>query len=79
MDARAGGSDDKKFPSETADEEETRGRHGVRHEQGAEKGGQRGWERAEPLGVGGNSGGREASGVDPENHGVGGEERGREA
>ena len=28
---------------------------------------------------GGNSGGRETSGVDPKNHGVGGEERGREA
>ena len=43
------------------------------------KGGRQGWERAEPLGVGGNSGGRKASGVDPKIHGVGGEEGGREA
>ena len=36
-DARAGGSDGRKFPSATADEGETRGRHGARWEQGAKK------------------------------------------
>ena len=79
MDTRAGGSDGQKVPSATANKAETRGRHGARREQGAKKGGRRGWERAEPLGVGGNSGGCEASGVDPEPHEVGGEEGDREA
>ena len=46
---------------------------------GQKKGGRRGWERAEPLGVRGNSRGREASGVYPKIHGVGEEEGGREA
>ena len=79
MVTRASGSDGRKIPYATANEAETRGRHGARREQGAKKGGRRGWERAEPLGVGGDSGGREASGVDPETHGVEGEEGGRKA
>ena len=44
-----------------------------------EKGDRRGWERAEPLRLGRNFGGCEASAVDPEIHGVGGGEGGREA
>ena len=43
------------------------------------KGGRQGWEGAEPLGMGRNSGGREASRVDPNPHGVKGEDGGREA
>ena len=79
VDARAGGSDGRKVPSATGEEAEMRGRHGVRREQGAKKGGWRGWERVEPLGVGGNFWGREASGVDPEPHGVEGEKGGHKA
>ena len=77
-DARAGGSDGRKSPSETADEAGTRGCHGA-WEKMAKNKGQRDWAEAEPLGVGGNFGGREASGVDPKTHGVGGEKGGREA
>ena len=44
VDARAGGSDGRKVPSVTADEAESRGRHGLRQEQGAKKGGRQGWE-----------------------------------
>ena len=47
------------------------GRHGARQGQGGHNRGQ--WEklRSEPLGVQGNKGGRKASGVDLEYHGVG--------
>ena len=79
MDARAGGSDSPKSPSETADEAGTRIRHGAWHEQRAKIGGQRGWEIAEPLGVGGNSGGHKAPVVDPVIYVVGEEEGVREA
>ena len=65
MDARAGGSDGRKASSATADEVETQGCHGARREQGAKKGGQQRCEKAETRGVGGNSGGCEASGVTP--------------
>ena len=63
-DARAGRSDGGKGTSATADGGETRGRHGAWREQGGGKGGCQGWEGVEPWGVGGNSGGREASGVE---------------
>ena len=80
MDAQAGGSDGRKAPSATTSEAGTRGCHGAGQEQGAKNGGRRCWERVEPLGVGGgNSGGLEASGVDPEIHGMGEEEGDREA
>ena len=79
LDVWSVGSNGRKAPSATADEAGTRGRHGAWHEQGAKKGGRRGWEGAEPLGVGGNLGVCEASKVDPETHGVEGEEGGREA
>ena len=69
----------RKVPSATADKGETRGRHGAKREQGGKKGGRQGWEKAEPLGVGVNLGGRESSGVDPDPHEVEGEEGGREA
>ena len=69
-DARDGGSDGRKGPSTTADEGETRGRHGTRREQGEKKGGWWGWEGAQPLGVGGNYGDHEASRVDPKPHRV---------
>ena len=45
----------------------------------AGKGGRRGWESDDPWGVGGKSGGREASGVGPNPHGVEWEEGGRNA
>ena len=67
VDARAGGSDGRKAPSAMVDKAGTRGRHGA-WEQRAKNGGRRDWEEAEPLGVGGKFGGREASGVDPETH-----------
>ena len=51
----------------------------MRREQGGKKGGRRGWEGAELLGVGGNSGGCEASEVDPDPHRVEWEEGGRKA
>ena len=54
--ARAGKSDGRKAPSATSDKAGTRGRHGAGQEQGAKKGGRRGWERVEPLGVQRNSG-----------------------
>ena len=76
---RSCGSDGRKVTSATADEADTRGRHRARREQGGKKGGRWGWEGAEPLGVGGNSGGRQASGVDPEPYGAEGAEGGREA
>ena len=78
MDARAGGSDGRKPFSATANEARTRGRYGA-WEQRTKNGGRSDWEGAEPSGVGGNFGGREASGVDPETHGVGWEKGGREA
>ena len=72
MDARAGRSNDRKYPSAMANEAGTRGRHGEWQEKRAKNGGRRDREGAESLGVQGNFGGREASGVDPEIHGVGG-------
>ena len=50
-------------------------------EEGAreKKGGQRGWEGVEPLGVWENYGGCEASGVDPDPHEVEWDEGGLEA
>ena len=77
--ARAGRSDDGKGTSATADGGETRGRHGARKEQGGNKRGRRGWEGAEPWGVGGNSESRKASVVDPKPHVEEWEEGGREA
>ena len=79
VDARAGGSDGQKSPSAMADEAGTWGRHGAWQEQRAKNGGRRDWEEAEPSGVGGNFGGREASGVDPKTHVVGGDEGGCKA
>ena len=55
----------------TADEAVTRGRHGARQGQGEHEGGRQEKVGAEPLGVGGNNAGREASRVDPESYGVG--------
>ena len=76
MDERAGGRDVRKSPFATADKAGMRGRHGAWQEQGAKNGGRRDWEGIEPLGVGGNSGGREVSGVEENpgggRHGVGG-------
>ena len=43
------------------------------------KEGRRGWESADPWGVGGNSGGRKVSVVGPDPHGVEWEEGGRKA
>ena len=77
--ARAGGSGGGKATSRTANGGKTRSRHGARKQYGGEKGGRRGWESDDPWGVGGNSGGREASGVDPNPHGVEWEDGGREA
>ena len=78
-DARAGRSDERKAPSATTDKAWMRGRHGARQGQEEHDGGRRKTVGAEPSGVGGNKGGREASGVDPESHGVGEGERGCEA
>ena len=78
MDARAGGSEGRKSLSVTADKEGPQGRHGA-CKQRAKNGGQQYQGEAEPLVVGGNSGGSEASGVDPETHKEGGEEGRREA
>ena len=75
MGARAGG----KATSGTADGGETRSRHGAGKQHGRKKGGHRGWECEYPWGVEGNSGGREASGVVPDTHGLEWEEGGREA
>ena len=72
MDARAGGSDERKSSSATANEAGTQGRHGARQGQGEHYGGRQEKVGSEPLGVGGNKGGREASGVDLDSHGVGG-------
>ena len=77
VDARAGGSDERKAPSMAANEAGKRGRHGARQGKGGHDGGRQEKVGAEPLGVGGNKGGHESSGVDPESHGVG--EGGREA
>ena len=78
-DARAGGSNGRKGTSATANGGETRGRHRAWIEQGRKKVGRRGWEGAEPWGVGGKSGGRKASGMDPDPHRVEREEGGRKA
>ena len=56
--ARSSGSGGGKVTSGTADGGETRSRHGVQKQHGGKKGGRRGWECADPWGVGGNSGGR---------------------
>ena len=77
--ARAGGSGGGKVISGTADGGKTWSRHGAQKHHGGKKGGRRGWECDEPWGVGGNSVGREASGVGPDSHGVEWEEGGREA
>ena len=79
MCARAGGSGGGKATSGTADAGETRSRHGAGKQHGGEKGGRRGWESDNPCGVGGNSGGREASVVGPNPHGVEWGEGGRKA
>ena len=76
-DARAGRSDGRKGTSTMADGGVTQGCHGARREQGEGKGGCRGWKGVETWGVKGNSGGRKASRVDPELHGVEWEEGGR--
>ena len=78
LDVRSGGSDGRKVPSTTANEAGTLGRHGA-WDQRAKNGGQREWEEAESLGLGGNSRGRESSRVDPETHRVGGEQGGHES
>ena len=77
--ARDGRSDGQNVTSTKDNEGETRGHHGARRDQGDKKGGRRGWEGAEPWGVGGNSGGPEASGVEPDPHGVEREEGDRKA
>ena len=77
--ARASGSGGGKFTSGMADRRETWCRHRAQKQQGRKKGGRRGWDYAAPWGVGGNSGGREASRVDPDPHRVEWEEGGREA
>ena len=79
MGVQAGGSDDRKSPSAAADEAGARVRHGARQGHGEENGGRREIVGEVTLRVRGNKGGREASGVDPESHGVGEEEGGREA
>ena len=79
VDAWAGRSNYRKDPSTTADEAGTRVRHGARQGQEVKNGGRQKFEGAEPSVVEGGNRGREASGVDPETHGVGGEEGGREA
>ena len=79
MGARAGGSSGGKATYGTADGGETLSRHGAQKQQGGKKGGRRGRECADTWGVGGNSGVLEASGVDPDLHGVEWEEGGREA
>ena len=68
--AWAGGSDGRKAPSTAVDEAGTRDRHvaGAREKNG----GRRDNAGAVTSGVQGTKGGREASGVDPEPHGVGG-------
>ena len=70
VDVQAVGSDKRKAPSATANEAETQGCHRARQGQGGHDGGRRGKVGAEPSGVGGNNGGREASGVNPKPHGV---------
>ena len=68
--ARAGGSGGEKATSGTADGGEIWSRHGAQKHHRGGKGGRQ--ERAidDPWGVGGNSGGRKASGVGPNPHGV---------
>ena len=68
---RAGGSTTGKAPSAATDEEGTRGRHGARPGQGEKNGGQRENAGGVNLGVRGNDGGREVSGVGYESYGVG--------
>ena len=79
MDARASGSDKRKAPSVTADKAGRGGLHGVRQGQQDKNGGRQEFERTEPSRMGGNYGGREASGLDPKTHRVRGKEEGREA
>ena len=79
MDARASGSDKRKAPSVTADKAGRGGLHGVRQGQQDKNGGRQECERTEPSRMGGNYGGREASGLDPKTHRVRGKEEGREA
>ena len=79
MDVQAGGRDNSKAPSATTNEAGTQGRHGVRQGRGGNEGGRQEKVGAEPLVVGANNGGREASRMDPESHGVGEGEGGHEA
>ena len=67
---RAGGSGGRNVTSGTAKGGGMQSCHGAQKENGGKKGGRQGWEIADPWGVGGNSGGRKASGVDPDPHGV---------
>ena len=76
VDTQAGGSNERKPPSATADKAGTKGRHGARQGKGGHNGGRREPGGAEPKGVGENTRGHEASGVEPESHGVGGREGG---
>ena len=66
----AGWSDDWKAPYKATDKAGTRSCHGAREGQGGNYRGRRENVRAEPSGVRKNKGGRKASGVDPESHGV---------
>ena len=77
--ARASRRNEWKAPPTAADKAGARCRHGVKQGQGENEGGRRENGRAEPSGVGGNNGGREASGVDPDSHGVRKGEGGHEA
>ena len=72
MDAQASRSDGWKYPSPTANEAGTQGRHGAGQGQRGKNGGRQEFEGAEPSGVRGNNGSHEASRVDPETHGMGG-------
>ena len=67
---RSGGSGGGKGASGTAGGGETYIRHRAQKHPGRKKGGRRGSESADPWGVGGKSGGREASGVGPNPHGL---------
>ena len=79
VDAQAGRRHGRKSPSATTDKAGMRGCNWARQGQGRKYGGRRELEGAEPSGVRRDYGGREASGVDPDPHRVGGEEGGREA
>ena len=79
MGAMASGSNGWKPPSAAADKAGTRRHHGARQGKGEKYGCRRENMGAEPSGVGGNNGGREASGVDPESHGGGEGAGGRKA